>query len=183
MNSSRAKQIRLLPSQRNTAGAMALLRDPGDIALVHRGVDRAFVMRCPCGCNDTLIINLDERAGPRWRHYKRKGVLTIFPSYWREDGCGSHFIVSRDQILWCGGDYEYWEESVDPDLLRAVLQRLPSVRLCTILEIADVLDALPWDVLMACRQLVRQQLAHEGHGHERGQFRARLVASGDRNQF
>jgi hypothetical protein len=52
----------------------------------------------------------------------------------------------------------------------AALGRLPSTGLIPFPEIADALDEVPWDVLMACRRLARLGLAREGKGKERGAF-------------
>ncbi len=171
-NAPRIEKIRLLAPQRNVASATDLLKQPGEMVLVHRGVDRAFVMCCPCGCKDTLVVNLDDRAGPAWRHYMRKGAVTVFPSYWREEGCRSHFIIWRNRILWCSSDRYAWEEPADVELLRAIRPRLAPDRYRAALEIADEIDALPWDVLLACRQLVRERFATEGWDRERGHFKA-----------
>lgn len=182
-NSIRVEKIQLLAAQRNMASATALLKHPGEMVLVHRGVDRAFVMCCPCGCKATLIVNLDERAGPAWRHYMRKQALTVFPSYWREDGCGSHFIIWRNRILWCSSDRYAWDEPADAEMLREVRQRLVPDRYRDSLEIADEIDALPWDVLLACRHLVREHQAIEGWDHERGHFKAVRSANGTASSF
>jgi hypothetical protein len=40
-------------------------------------------------------------------------------------------------------------------------------------EIADELDEVPWDVLTACRILVRQEILDEGTGKQRGIFSIR----------
>jgi len=37
-------------------------------------------------------------------------------------------------------------------------------------ELADELDEVPWDVLDACRRLVRDKTLEEGWGKERGTF-------------
>jgi hypothetical protein len=39
------------------------------------------------------------------------------------------------------------------------------------IEIADKLDAIPWDILTICRRLVRKGLAVEGIGDLRGFFK------------
>lgn len=37
-----------------------LIAEPGEAALVHRGVDRSLVMACPNVCGEMLTINLDR---------------------------------------------------------------------------------------------------------------------------
>src|SRR5690349_12185968 len=78
-----------------------LLRAPGDAVLVERGKPRLLIIRCPCGCGDDLLVNLDRRAGKAWYVYRNSKGLTLYPSYWRDDGCGSHFIVWDSHIYWC----------------------------------------------------------------------------------
>jgi hypothetical protein len=51
-----------------------------------------------------------------------------------------------------------------------IVEQLPSTGLIAFAEIADALDAVPWDVLRVCRQLVRKDLAREGRGKQRGLF-------------
>src|SRR5437867_10955077 len=77
----------------------------GDIVLVQRGRPRSVIMKCPCGCREELVINLDDRVGPAWRLYRDKRGLTLFPSVWRDSGCRSHFIVWHDTILMCNLDW------------------------------------------------------------------------------
>ena len=79
-----------------------LLSAPGDVVLVNRGTPRALLIKCPDGCGDNLAINLDDRTGKAWRLYDRGNRMTLVPSVWRDSGCGAHFIVWKDRILWCG---------------------------------------------------------------------------------
>ena len=87
-----------------------------------------LVIRCPCGCGDDLLLNLDLRAGSAWGFYRNRRGLTIYPSYWREDGCGSHFILWNDRIYWCYG----WETAgsdswqVSEEIEAKVYNALPS---------------------------------------------------------
>ena len=53
----------------------------------------------------------------------------------------------------------------------AVLGRLSDTRLTAFSDLAEALDAVPWDVLTVCRRLVRSGLAREGMGKQRGSFR------------
>lgn len=155
--------------------ATTLLTAPGDAVLVERGRPRWLVIACPCGCGEQLPVNLDPRAGPAWRLYRTGSAVTLFPSVWRESGCESHFIIWRDEILLFGRYEEDFAEEPAADetiaLRETVLRRLPvSGTLAPFSEIADALDAIPWDVLTVCRQLVREGVAREGKGKERGAF-------------
>jgi hypothetical protein len=99
--------------------------------------------------------------------------LTIYPSYWRDSGCGSHFIVWNSRIYWCygweGDDSYDW--SVAADIEDAVFKLLPEDRFVKHEEVADQLGLIPWEVLQACRQLVSRGLAVAGRGELRGEYR------------
>ncbi len=86
---------------RKQGGCGALLDAPGDAAVIERGHPRFPIMRCPCGCGADLLANLDRRAGSAWRLYRERGRLTLFPSYWRDTACDSHFIISSERLFWC----------------------------------------------------------------------------------
>lgn len=156
-----ARRLRLRGRVANRTEAAALLQEAGDAVIVIRGQPRALVMKCPDRCGETLSINLDPRAGKAWRlyvgHPRRRGV-TLFPSVWREGGCGAHFIVWDDEILWCGP----WEgENREPRLdavLEARVLAAYAVRSAALnpTEIADQIDEIPWDVARACRRLAMQ---------------------------
>jgi hypothetical protein len=155
--------------------ASAQLKAAGDAVLVERGRPRLLVLSCPCGCGEEFPINLDERSGPAWRLYEnsRSGV-SVFPSVWRESGCRSHYIIWRDRILLFGHDEEYRDSSADTDegcpTIDAVWALFPATGLRSFVEIADSLNAVPWDVQVICRRLVRKGRAREGKGRERGAF-------------
>jgi len=171
--SPRARRIRFVGKVENRDAAALLLAKSGDVVLVERGKPRLLVVRCPCGCGDDLLINLDDRAGSAWRCYLNRRGLTIYPSYWRDTGCGSHFIVWDNHIYWCSG----WEsdESDDWYVTRltedAVQAALPADCFVQYEKLAEQLDLIPWEVLQACRQLVRKRLAVAGHGSRKGEFR------------
>ena len=154
--------------------AEALLESAGDVAAVVRGRPRSLVMKCPDGCGDTLVVNLDPRAGKAWSIDVRKETLSLYPSVWREDGCESHFIVWRDHIVWCGRYEEDNEEPFyDPALEAAVLNALSSSQDRTAFEIAFELDEIPWEVSRVLRRLERAGQVNEGKGARKGHFRLR----------
>lgn len=135
-----------------------LLHKPGDTVLVRRGHPRIIAMQCPCGCGDSIIVNLDQEAGPAWRMYqneKDKQDFTLFPSVWRESGCESHFIVWHGQII--GAGYRA-STQIDKDTLRRVQAKLTSTPQ-NYLQIAAELQELPWTVLWACEYLVDERIA------------------------
>ncbi len=152
--------------------AEPLLEQAGDAASIIRGRMRALLIKCPDGCGETLVINLDGRAGKAWAIDLRHESVTLYPSVWRENGCRSHFILWRDIIVWCD---RFEAGNVEPDydagLEALALDALTALRFRTGLEIAIQLEEIPWDVLRALRRLARAGLVEEGSGNLRGQFR------------
>lgn len=150
--------------------AEPLLAAPGDIAGVVRGRPRSVVIACPDGCGDTLVINLDQRAGKAWALDLRRGV-TLYPSVWRENGCRSHFIVWRDHIVWCG---RFTDDNVEPPydrkLENAVLGSLGQ-NYRDGCQIAIELGEVTWDVLRVLRKIAHDGRAEEGKGPDRERYR------------
>jgi len=157
--------------------ASAHLKSPGDAVLIERGGRlRLLLLSCPCGCGEHFPINLDSSAGSAWRIYRnRHSGLSLFPSVWRENGCMSHYIIWHDKIFLFGRYEDDLETSPQADiamqLVDAVRDCLPKSKLISFSEIAEILNAVPWDVLIACRQLVRTGFASEGRKKQRGRFR------------
>lgn len=174
---SRAQKIIFRGKVEYRDAAASLLNEHGDSVIVERGKPRLLVIRCPCGCGDDLLINLDKRAGPAWRYYRNKHGLSLYPSYWRDTACGSHFIIWNDHIYWCSG----WEtEESDnwsvPKLLEDnVLEIMSEDHFISYEEIAEQLGLIPWEALQACRQLVKRGLADGKRWSRRGEFRKRVV--------
>jgi hypothetical protein len=170
------QKISLKAELESRVGADEFLKAPGDAALVVRGQPRWLLLRCPCGCDEIIPINLDARAGKAWRLYRgSRSGLTLFPSVWRDTGCESHFIIWRDNILLFGDDDESGASPRDTfdvqALVKRVLSAWPAGQLVSYLEVADALKEIPWDVLEACRELVARGALVEGSGRQRGQFR------------
>lgn len=155
--------------------AKALLVSAGDVVLVQRGRPRMLVFRCPCGCGDDLLVNLDQRSGPAWRFFLRTDGLTLYPSYWRDGACGSHFILWDNQIYWCHGwddeDFDWW--SVSEDVETRVYGALKKEVLTPYWDVADEVGILPWEALQACRQLMEKKRAERGFGDDEGKYRRR----------
>ena len=157
--------------------AATLLRFPGDAVLVERGKPRLLILRCPCGCGDDLLINLDRRSGAAWYLYRSRKGLSLYPSYWRKDGCGSHFILWNNQIYWCLG----WESDesdswhVSADIEEKVYAVLPDDWFVNYEQVAEQLELIPWEVLQACRQLVEKGKAISDVWPRRGMYRRILT--------
>jgi hypothetical protein len=64
---------------------------------------------CPCGCAETIAVNLMRSHDPSWRvQFERDNSVSFQPSLWvSEDRCGSHFIIRRGCVEWCS-----WDRSV-----------------------------------------------------------------------
>ena len=157
---ARSKTIHFRGQVAGHSAAVALLRQPGDVAIDERGVPRSLVMKCPDSCGEILTINLDRRSGKAWRIDRRAGKLTLYPSVWREEGCQSHFIMWRDCILWCDShDTPSWR---DDALVAEVRIQLRPDDYQHYEAVAERLSAVPWEVLWACQSLVR-----DGHAQTR----------------
>ena len=152
------------------------LAAPGDAVLIIRGQPRWLLLKCPCGCDDEISINLDLRAGQAWRIYKgRDEKITLYPSVWRDTDCLSHFIIRSDHILMLGGNENYrYRLPVDSIFLRLVgrvQESWPNDGWVHYVEVADLLYEIPWDVLDAFRYLVRIGTFVEGQGKLHSYFR------------
>jgi len=59
-------------------------------------------MLCPCGCGETLFLNLLQEELPNWKwRINADGTVTLSPSVWRLVGCRSHFFLREGIIQWC----------------------------------------------------------------------------------
>jgi hypothetical protein len=144
--------------------------------IVYRERPRWLILACPCGCGSHIPVNLDRRAGPAWRLYQRRTGTTVYPSVWRDSDCESHFIIAHDRIYMFGGVRdglaEYDEPAGEVSLEEKTLAQLTTSRYQDCAEISDgIPDSVPWDVLRACRRLVRKGVATEGRGADIGTFR------------
>ena len=166
-----ARELRLVGEAPRRAEAEALLSNAGDAVIIRRGVVRSLLLRCPDGCGQTLLVNLDPRTDKAWRLRIDRGGLTLFPSVWRDGGCGSHFVVWQHRILWCDGedaadneDPEY-DESAEDRVARGLRQRLAPPE-----EIGDRVNESGWEVTRVGHRLVKQGRARSGQGDQRGWF-------------
>jgi len=157
---ARAKTIAMRGRAERHADAVDLIPNAGDAVLVWRGGLRSMAIRCPDGCGEVISVNLDSRTGPAWRLFERAGAMTLYPSVWRESGCEAHFILWRNDLIWCDGlDSPRWK---DEELKRRVREILPpsgSVHK-HFEELATQIDAIPWEVLWACSSLVADGVAN-----------------------
>ncbi len=154
------------------------LKAPGDAILILRERPRWLLLKCPCGCDDEIPLNLDYRAGPSWRIYKEKNDrITLFPSIWRDTGCLSHFIIRNSQCLLLEKfdrdrfTYRHFEQTDFHALANRVRKSWPREGWVPYEEIAELLGEIPWDVLDVCRDLVRTNILVEGSGRRSSSFK------------
>lgn len=155
-----ARKLNLVGHAERRDAAEAMLISPGDAALVVRGPIRSLVMACPDGCGETLVVNLDPRAGKAWRIDRRGEGVTLYPSVWRDGGCDSHFVVWRGFISWCdrftsGNREPLYDPAIEPRVLAAMNTEVPR----SAEAIADEIDEIVWDVSRAANRLVGRREA------------------------
>jgi hypothetical protein len=170
MNDRRVTQISPNGTVTTRDDARPLTVAAGDAVIVERGCLRSLIVRCPCGCGDDLVINLDRRTGPAWRLYSRKSKLSLSPSYWRDSACECHFILWKNRIYWCGYYDNDYNDYSNPALEAGILPHVPKDDFVDYHVIAETLDEIPWDVLWCCRNMVNRGLLSEKAGKERGLF-------------
>lgn len=166
----RAKKLNLKGQVSHRHEANVMLTEPGAAVLVFRGVARSVAMACPDGCGEQLTVNLDGRTGPAWRFYQEGSNVSLFPSVWRDTGCGSHFIVWRSRIYWC--DYKDPLDGPTEEQLSRTEAAL-TANLESYVTIADQLNIVPWAAYVACDVLVKRGIAVQGTGKLRDHFRHR----------
>lgn len=63
--------------------------------------DRWLYLRCPCGCEDLISVNLMKSVQPFWtlqKHINR--TISLWPSVNKTTGCRSHFFIRHSLIEW-----------------------------------------------------------------------------------
>lgn len=169
----RVKKISFRGKVQTRDAAASVLTNSGEFVIVERGKPRLIVLRCPCSCGDDLLINVDTRAGKAWRYYRNQYGMSLYPSYWRDTACKSHFIIWNNNIYWCSGweteESDSW--SVSQDLEERVLSNLNADHYTRYYDLAEKLDLIPWEVLQACRQLARRGLVEPGEREQHNEFR------------
>ena len=61
----------------------------------------SIALLCPCGCGDTIQLNVRADEHPFWSYSTIGRQITISPSIWRKIGCRSHFILKKSRVFWC----------------------------------------------------------------------------------
>ena len=58
-------------------------------------------MKCPCGCNEPIMLSLNKNSFPSWSIKQDKfGRATIHPSINKIEGCKSHFLIKKGRLIW-----------------------------------------------------------------------------------
>lgn len=66
------------------------------------GFQKWAYLRCPCGCNDFIMLSLSNKTRPSWSVTKDFfNRPTIYPSIRQTSGCMSHFWIRKGKIEWC----------------------------------------------------------------------------------
>ena len=69
--------------------------------VIVNGQPRWAMMRCPCGCQDTITLSLQPVHRPHWQAFlSEHHRISLHPSVWRTQGCHSHFVVDDGRIYW-----------------------------------------------------------------------------------
>ena len=58
------------------------------------------LMKCPCGCNEKIMLNLMDDATPYWKVEIEGSKVSISPSIWRKVNCKSHFWFTNSRVNW-----------------------------------------------------------------------------------
>lgn len=58
------------------------------------------LFKCPCGCGDTIMLNLIQDCKPSWEIHFDKKRFSIYPSIWRTKKCRSHFWLKNGKVVW-----------------------------------------------------------------------------------
>jgi len=74
---------------------------PGYLYLVGEDDDYwAATMLCPCGCGDTITLNLIG-SHPVWCTVTgQSGMVSLHPSIHRQTGCRSHYWIRDGIVSW-----------------------------------------------------------------------------------
>jgi hypothetical protein len=64
------------------------------------------VFSCPCGCGETIELNLNKAQRPYWCvQYHHPRIVSIYPSVEKITGCKSSFKVWMGKVSW-NTDYD-----------------------------------------------------------------------------
>jgi hypothetical protein len=71
------------------------------IYIVQEGSEpETLVFNCPCGCEQSVYLNMLQDARPFWTYKVEKRKISIFPSVVRKGGCRSHYCIRKGRVIW-----------------------------------------------------------------------------------
>jgi hypothetical protein len=83
---------------RDQADAKRRLKPGVLVLVVPNSRPKSLKFLCPCGCGETVSVNLMPGNEQAWRlRQERKYGLSLWPSVWLNSGCCSHFILRRNK--------------------------------------------------------------------------------------
>lgn len=94
-------KVAVVPDQATAARKLA----QGVIVLVKpAGKPKLLRFYCPCGCGETITINVMEGLENAWEIiFAPKRGISLWPSVWLDAGCKSHFILRNNTArMFCG---------------------------------------------------------------------------------
>jgi len=69
-----------------------------------------IAFKCPCGCSQTIQLNLLKDADPNWKFKLTiQKKINISPSVWRTTGCKSHFFIRNSKVDWARNRWRFYE--------------------------------------------------------------------------
>lgn len=83
---------------------------PGELYVVGNSQFQKWaLMRCPCGCGDSIMLSLSRKQRPSWSvGIDWLGRPTLHPSVRQTSGCYSHFWLKRGELTWCADTGQPW---------------------------------------------------------------------------
>lgn len=86
---------------KNIEDVPAIISD-NTIFIIQDGNEPELIaFKCPCGCNENILLNLLKDARPQWRfRINQNKMIDINPSIWRKRGCKSHFFIKNGIVEW-----------------------------------------------------------------------------------
>ena len=81
---------------------------PDEILLIGDNMNPKWaLLKCPCGCGETIHVNLMGSQHPHWTISREQGgSLSFYPSLWVDESlCGSHFFIWHGRVHWCSSCY------------------------------------------------------------------------------
>ncbi len=81
------------------------------IYIVQEGTEpETLVFNCPCGCKESVYLNLLKDTFPVWTYMTEKRRISVFPSVVRKKGCRSHYWIKKGKVIWAWSKdwYKRW---------------------------------------------------------------------------